>query len=69
MGAIPAPVHTATYKSGVTRLAITTCGVDLAMQNRQVPITRPRALHGAFLYSIYGVDSRTIGQREQKRVA
>ena len=40
------------------RLEGTTSGVDQTMQNGEVPITRPRAMHGAFLCTRSGVDAR-----------
>ena len=42
---------------GARSMTTTRCGVDGNMQNENVPITRPRALHGAFLCARSGVDA------------
>ena len=45
---------------GARSMTTTRCGVDETMQNGNVPITRPRALHGAFLCARSGVDAWAI---------
>ena len=42
---------------GVRSVTTTRSGVDGNMHNRNVPITRPRASHGAFLCARSGVDA------------
>ena len=50
-----------TYRSGVNVLATARSGVDQAVQNRRVPITRPCATRRVFLCARYGVVRPLIG--------